>query len=127
MKKLLIVDDDRSLLSYLESELREVGFSVKSSDNGADAIVTAAEEEFDLILLDMLMPGLDGIQVVRVLRKISPHIPVIGLTGYVGRGYMSQAQSLGVSLLTKPIEIQTLISEIKETIKQAEEKNIQTS
>lgn len=116
MKKLLIVDDDNNLLGYLSEELTDAGFSVKTYDNGADAIVAAAEETFDLILLDMLMPGLDGIQVVRVLQKVAPKVPIIGLTGYVGRGYMSQAMGLGVSILTKPVEIPVLIKEINDTI-----------
>jgi two-component system, cell cycle response regulator CpdR len=116
MKKLLIVDDDNNLLNYLNEELSEAGYKVKTYDNGADAIVAAAEETFDLILLDMLMPGLDGIQVVRVLQKVAPKVPIIGLTGYVGRGYMSQAMGLGVSILTKPVEIPALVKEINETI-----------
>jgi two-component system, cell cycle response regulator CpdR len=116
MKKLLIVDDDNNLLNYLNEELTEAGYKVKTYDNGADAIVAAAEETFDLILLDMLMPGLDGIQVVRVLQKVAPKVPIIGLTGYVGRGYMTQAMGLGVSILTKPVEIPTLVKEINDTI-----------
>jgi len=116
MKKLLIVDDDNNLLNYLDEELTEAGYKVKTFDNGADAIVAAAEETFDLIILDMLMPGLDGIQVVRVLQKVAPKVPIIGLTGYVGRGYMSQALGLGVAILTKPVEIPTLVKEIDETI-----------
>jgi len=116
MKKLLIVDDDNNLLNYLDEELTEAGYKVKTFDNGADAIVAAAEETFDLIILDMLLPGLDGIQVVRVLQKVAPKVPIIGLTGYVGRGYMSQALGLGVAILTKPVEIPTLVKEIDETI-----------
>jgi|WetSurMetagenome_2_1015567.scaffolds.fasta_scaffold206978_2 DNA-binding response OmpR family regulator len=116
MKKILIVDDDVNLLNYLSEELTEAGFKVKTFDNGADAIVASAEQSFDLILLDMLMPGLDGIQVVRVLKKVAPNVPIIGLTGYVGRGYMSQAMGLGVQIMTKPIEIPTLLKEINLTI-----------
>ncbi|MBI9047233.1 MAG: response regulator [Anaerolineaceae bacterium] len=112
MTRILIVDDDTNLLNFLEEELIDAGFEVSTLDNGADAIVSAAENQFDLILLDMLMPGLDGIQVVRVLKKVSPGIPIIGLTGYVGRGYMSQAMSLGVSIMTKPVEISFLVEEI---------------
>lgn len=112
MQKILIVDDDTTLLDYLREELSELGFDVHTRDNGADAIVATAEQSYDIILLDMLMPGLDGIQVVRVLRKIAPKVPIIGLTGYVGRGYLSQALGLGVSIMTKPIEVSSLVKEI---------------
>jgi CheY-like chemotaxis protein len=116
MTKLLIVDDDTSLLSFLSEGLMNAGFEVKMLDNGADAIVMAIEEPFDLILLDMLMPGLDGVQVVKVLRKIIPHVPIIGLTGYVGIGYMAQATQLGVKILTKPIVFAELIKEINQAL-----------
>lgn len=112
MQKILIVDDDTTLLDYLREELSELGFDVHTRDNGADAIVATAEQSYDIILLDMLMPGLDGIQVVRVLRKIAPKVPIIGLTGYVGRGYLSQALGLGVSIMTKPVEVSSLVKEI---------------
>jgi CheY-like chemotaxis protein len=113
----LIIDDDTNLLNFLSEELTDASFSVKTIDNGADAIVLAAEQTFDVILLDMLMPGLDGIQVVRVLKKVAPKVPIIGLTGYVGRGYMSQAMDLGVTILTKPVVFADLTKEIDEAIK----------
>jgi CheY-like chemotaxis protein len=115
--KLLIADDDADLRDFLKEELTNVGFNVSTVGNGADAIVRAAEQSFDLILLDMLMPGLDGIQVIKVLRKIAPHVPIIGLTGYVGRGYMAQAMDLDVTTLTKPIVVTNLIEEINATLK----------
>jgi CheY-like chemotaxis protein len=116
MIKLLIVDDDHNLLSYLSEELIDAGFEVRSLDNGADAIVLVTEEKFDLILLDMLMPGLDGIQVVKVLRRIAPQIPIIGMTGYVGRGYMSQAAELKLQILNKPVVFTELIKTIKQAV-----------
>ncbi len=117
MPRLLIADDDADLRDFLKDELTSAGFSVFTVGNGADAIVKVAEQPFDLILLDMLMPGLDGVQVIKVLRKISPDVPIIGLTGYVGRGYMAQALDLDVTTLTKPIVIDNLIEEINATIK----------
>jgi CheY-like chemotaxis protein len=116
MAKLLIVDDDHNLLNLLCEELVNAGFEVTKLDNGGDAIVLAIEETFDLILLDMLMPGLDGVQVIKVLRKITPHVPIIGLTGYVGKGYISQAANLGVKILTKPVILKDLINEINQTL-----------
>ncbi|MBT3390737.1 MAG: response regulator, partial [Chloroflexi bacterium] len=82
--------------------------------NGADAIVAAAENPYDAIVLDMLMPGLDGIQVIRVLRKVIPGTPIIGLTGYVGRGYMAQASAFGVVCLSKPVVVVDLLRELSE-------------
>ena len=123
MAKLLVVDDDINLLKYISEGLTKAGFEVKTLDNGADAIVLAIEESFDLILLDMLMPGLNGIQVARVLRKIIPKTPIIGLTGYIGKGYISQASTLGVKILTKPVVFKELIKEVNLILEPLHEMN----
>lgn len=115
MHRLLIADDDVDLCEFLENELSQAGFIVTTIRNGADPIVSTAEHPFDLIILDMFMPGLDGIQAIRVLRKISPDVPIIGLTGYVGHGYMSQATDYG-GCLNKPVIMSELINEINETL-----------
>jgi CheY-like chemotaxis protein len=116
MKKILIAEDDLDLRGFLRDELSDAGFRVSAVANGAEAVVAAAEYSFDLILLDMFMPGMDGLQAIKVLRKLSPGTPIIGLTGYVGRGYMSQAASLGVTCLSKPVAISDLLSEINELL-----------
>ncbi|HEY9078402.1 MAG TPA: response regulator [Anaerolineaceae bacterium] len=116
MTRMLLADDDADLLEFLKEELIRAGFQVTSVTNGADAIIAAVEQNFDLILLDMMMPGLDGIKVIRVLQKVIPNVPIIGLTGYVGRGYMSQAMSLGVTILTKPIAIPDLLQEVNQVL-----------
>ena len=116
MPKLLVVDDESDVRNFLREELTREEFTVSTASNGADAIVAAAEQSYDAIILDMLMPGLDGIQVIRVLRKVIPGTPIIGLTGYVGRGYMAQASAFGVVCLSKPVVIADLLREIKEAL-----------
>ncbi|PWH18636.1 MAG: response regulator [Ardenticatenia bacterium] len=116
MPRILIAEDDPDVRSFLEDELTSAGFTVTAVDNGADAVVAAVEQPYDLYLLDMLMPGLDGIQTIRVLKKITPDVPIIGLTGYVGLGYMAQAAAYGVICLAKPVVIADLIREINEAI-----------
>ena len=116
MPKLLVVDDESYVRNFLREELSREGFTISTVSNGADAIVAAAEHPYDAIVLDMLMPGLDGIQVIRVLRKIIPGTPIIGLTGYVGRGYMAQASAFGVVCLSKPVVIVDLLRELSEAL-----------
>lgn len=119
MIKLLVCEDDRELNQFLREELTNAGFSVSSVNNGGDAIVQAVEQSPQLLLLDMLLPGMDGIQVIRVLRKVAPRLPIIGLTGYVGRGYMSQAAAYGVVCLSKPVQFDELVREIRETLRRS--------
>jgi two-component system nitrogen regulation response regulator NtrX len=119
MPKILIAEDDADVRLFLQEELTDAGFTVTGVGDGADAVVVAVEESFDLYLLDMLMPGLDGIQTIRVLKKVTPDVPIIGLTGYVGLGYMAQASAYGVICLPKPVVMADLIQEINEAIHSA--------
>jgi two-component system nitrogen regulation response regulator NtrX len=119
MPKILIAEDDADVRLFLQEELTEAGFTVTGVGDGADAVVVAVDESFDLYLLDMLMPGLDGIQTIRVLKKVTPDVPIIGLTGYVGLGYMAQASAYGVICLPKPVVMADLIQEINEAIHSA--------
>lgn len=113
MPKILIAEDEKDLRDFLQDELSDAGFIVAAVPNGADAVIAAVEERFDLALLDMLMPGMDGLQAIRVLRKVAPGMPILGLTGHVGRGYMAQAAALGVTCLSKPVIMAELIMEVK--------------
>lgn len=116
MHKLLVVEDEKDVREFLQDELSDAGFRVTAVKDGVDAIVAAAEQSFDLALLDMLMPGLDGIQTIKVLQKVAPTMPIIGLTGYVGRGYMAQASAYGVTCLSKPLDMDILLREVKEAL-----------
>ncbi len=116
MQKILVADDEPDLRHLLVDELTYAGFRVKSVSNGADAVVAAVEENFDLVLLDMMMPQMDGIHTIRVLRKVKPHLPILGLTGHVGRGYMAEAAAYGVICLGKPIDIPDLLKEIDDVL-----------
>lgn len=117
MIKVLLAEDEQDVRQFLKDELSDNGFKVAAVANGGDAVVAAVEDTYDLYLLDMMMPGLNGIQAIQVLRKITPNVPIIGLTGYVGRGYMSQASAYGVTCLSKPIDIDQLLKEINDTVK----------
>jgi two-component system nitrogen regulation response regulator NtrX len=116
MNKILLAEDEPDLRLFLHDELTDMNFKVTVVANGAEAILAAVEEPQDLYVLDMMMPGMDGIQTIRVLRKITPHVPILGLTGHVGQGYMSHASAYGVICLSKPIRIEDLVREINEAI-----------
>lgn len=116
MTKILLAEDDHDVRLFLHNELTDLDFKVTAVNNGAEAIVAAVDERYDLYLLDMMMPGLDGIQTIRVLRKVTPSVPILGLTGYVGQGYMSQASAYDVICLSKPIRVEELVREINEAV-----------
>lgn len=117
MIKILLAEDDPDVRSFLRDELSEHHFHVTAVSDGAEAVIAAIDESYDLYLLDMLMPGLDGIHTIQVLRKVTPDVPILGLTGYIGQGYMSHASAYNVTCLKKPIQMDDLIREIGEAIK----------
>ena len=113
MQKILLADDERDVRSLLQAELESAGYRVTAVATGAEAVIAAADGGFDLYLLDMMMPGMNGVQTIQVLRKITPKVPILGLTGYTGQGYMAQASAYNVTCLAKPIDINDLLGEIK--------------
>ncbi|HBM84170.1 MAG TPA: DNA-binding response regulator [Halieaceae bacterium] len=78
--KLLLVEDDQTTLAYLSKGLREQGYSTDEADNGVDALHLATTGEYDLIVLDRMLPKLDGLAVLSALRAANIHIPVIILS-----------------------------------------------
>ncbi|HEU4714963.1 MAG TPA: ATP-binding protein [Pyrinomonadaceae bacterium] len=107
----LIVDDSEDTIRMLEQLLRLAGANVRTANNGADALRLAAENEFDVILSDISMPGMDGFEFLQRLRRLEgrEHVPVVAITGF-GRSHdIERARTAGFySHLTKPLNIQAL-------------------
>ena len=78
-ERILVVDDEPSILELVAYNLRRAGFEVLTADNGEDGLRIAREEEIDLVILDVMLPGIDGFEVLRALRRHS-ELPVLLLT-----------------------------------------------
>ena len=81
-KNILVVDDDKSVRTTFSSVLRKEGYRVTAVENGYEAIKAIDEESFDLALVDLRMPGLDGIEVLEKIKSRRPQTRVIIFTGY---------------------------------------------
>lgn len=81
-KSILLVDDEAIIRHTLGRDLKEAGYDVKAVENGAQAVAALTETYYDLIVTDLLMEGLDGIQVLKETKKINPEICVMILTGF---------------------------------------------
>lgn len=111
--KILVVDDDPNIRSFLRQELEEAGYRVIETKDGAEAIAVARQARPDLILLDVLMPGISGLDVAAVLKNApgTREIPVVVLSIVEDRQGGRQA---GVDrYLTKPVDAETLMTEIR--------------
>ena len=72
-KKILIVEDDKDILFLIKMHLQDAGYSVETVTEGTTGLARSIRGNFDLVILDVMLPGLDGISICRELRKIYPH------------------------------------------------------
>jgi len=113
--KLLIVDDESRFLNAIATRLTKRGFEVATATNGPDAIALARDEKFDLALLDLKMPGMDGSEVLRVLKREHKFLEAIILTGHGSLESAVELTKLGAfGYLPKPYELDQLIETLKE-------------
>jgi two-component system, NtrC family, response regulator AtoC len=118
--KLLIAEDEMNLSYVLQKELARQGYVVTIANNGDDAIRCARQEEFHVALLDLMMPGANGIQVLRALSEQEPAPEVIIMTGHATVNTALEAMKLGAyDYLTKPCSL----GELTEVVRKAHEKN----
>ena len=112
MAKILVVDDSPTVLQMVSSALREHGYEVITAVNGEEGLRKAVDERPHLVLLDVMMPGLNGYEVIRKLRQISP-VPVIMVTAkeekYLG-GLFSLERISG--WVEKPFEMTNLLQKV---------------
>ncbi len=81
-KKILVVDDEESIHLLYREELEDEGYQVISAMNGEDALKLFESEQPDLVILDINMPGMDGIEVLRQMKQLKPNVPVILSSAY---------------------------------------------
>lgn len=114
---ILIVEDEDKLARFVELELRHEGYEISKAANGRDALSIAMSGNFDLILLDIMLPGLNGLEVLRRLQKEKP-TPVILLTAR--DAVMDKVAGLdagAVDYITKPFAIEELLARIRVALK----------
>jgi len=80
--KILIVDDEKNILKLYQAELEDEGYTVVTANSGREALDIFEKEDPDIVTLDVLMPDIDGIQVLRQIKEKRPELPVIMLTAY---------------------------------------------
>ncbi|MBZ0157415.1 MAG: response regulator [Alphaproteobacteria bacterium] len=80
--KILVVDDEKNILKLYQAELEDEGYTVVTANSGREALEVFEKENPDIVTLDILMPDMDGIQVLRQMKERKPAIPIIMLTAY---------------------------------------------
>jgi len=112
--KILVVEDDRNFGRVLTAELRDSGYDVELALDGVEGVLKFIDGRHDFVLLDVKMPRLDGINALRIVKKLAPEVPAITYSGNAGSGEMADAVRAGaIRCLTKPFEIAQLKAELK--------------
>ncbi|MEY2977295.1 MAG: response regulator [Prochlorotrichaceae cyanobacterium] len=118
--RILVVEDDLDMTRYIRYVLRKGGFQVTCLNNGQVALKLAQTEDFDLVLLDILLPGMTGLMLLKALRESHSYrnIPIIMLTGLGSVEHLEEAFAAGASdYLTKPFNDRELLARIKRLMK----------
>jgi len=112
--KILVVEDEQKLAGFIHQGLQQAGYLVQISNNGSEALNKVASETFDLILLDLMLPGMTGIEVLKNMRAFNISSPVIILSALSGTSQVVEALDLGaVDYIKKPFEWDELLARIR--------------
>jgi two-component system OmpR family response regulator len=126
-RRVLVAEDDASTADYIAKGLREEGFTVEHVGDGRDALYLASSSEFDVIVMDRMMPGLDGLSVVKALRAAAVTTPILILSAI--RHIDERVKGLqagGDDYLTKPFGFSELHARIESLIRRRTEKAVET-
>jgi two-component system response regulator (stage 0 sporulation protein F) len=116
---ILLVDDDQQVRATIGRGLTELGYAVREAESGRAAIEAVRDEIPHLVILDYMMPGLDGAETAREIAAIAPDLPIIFSTGHAALRAMRNAAGEGMPVLEKPFSLAELDDLIKETLAEA--------
>lgn len=112
--RILVVEDDKKVASFLEKGLREEGYSVDVAHNGADGLLNAHVHDYDLLVLDVMLPGKTGLEIVRSLRSRESSVPVLLLTARSDQSDIVLGLDAGADdYLTKPFGFDELVARVR--------------
>ena len=118
--KVLVVDDQIGMLETFTDILEDEGFNVVTADDGFAAIERVKEQSFDIIFMDIKMPGINGVQTFREIKKINPKIAVVMMTAYSVEDLIEEAIAEGAyTVVYKPFDINNVIQTIEKVLETA--------
>ena len=113
MIKILLAEDDESMRVYLTRALERVGYSVTAVDRGTAALPLLEREPFDLLLTDIVMPEMDGIELAQKAAQVAPDIRVMFITGFAAVALKAGRKTPDAKVLSKPFHLKDLVAEVE--------------
>ncbi len=116
--KILLVEDEETLAVGLKFNLVEEGYLVKWAKDGREAVSLFKSENFDMIILDIMLPYINGFEIAEIVRKANPQMPILMLTARTSKGDMVKGLELGADdYITKPFHLKELLLRVKGMLK----------
>ena len=113
-EKVLFIDDEKDFLDIIAERIRVRGMDVSTVTSVEDALNMVEEESFDVVIMDFMMPGMNGFQTLKAIKEKKPGVKIILLTGYVPDDKRIEAKALGaLDVIEKPPDLKDLIEKIK--------------
>jgi len=111
--RILVVDDEPEVVAILTKSFSDAGYTVDAAAHGGDALIAVSQYQPDVVVLDILMEGLDGVQVLERIRSLDPSIRVIMITGSTDATLKPTAMSMGAfAYMSKPVSLGHLLEAV---------------
>ena len=112
---ILVIDDDNDVRAMIVRALQELGYRVAEAPDGPSALALIDAQKFSLVVLDYMMPGMDGTETAREIAAIDPDVPIVFSTGHSALRALRNSAGEGAAVLEKPFTLAELDALIKET------------
>ncbi len=114
LRRILLAEDDESMRGFLDRALTRAGYEVVSFNNGVDALERLTEEPFTLLLTDIVMPRMDGIELARRASELDPDLKIMFITGFAAVTLNNSSEAPNdARVLSKPFHLKDLVNEVE--------------
>jgi two-component system cell cycle response regulator CpdR len=113
MIRILLAEDDEAMRTYLARALQNAGYDVSAVDRGTAALALLEREQFDLLLSDIVMPEMDGIELAQRCNEVSPSTKVMFITGFAAVTLRASREAPQARVLSKPFHLRDLVMEVQ--------------
>ncbi|SMQ57918.1 two-component system, cell cycle response regulator CpdR [Altererythrobacter xiamenensis] len=122
--RILLAEDEEAMRAYLERALTKAGYEVVAVDRGTEAVPLLESSHFDLLLSDIVMPEMDGIELAQVCAEVSPRTKVMFITGFAAVTLRASREQPQAKVLSKPFHLRDLVLEVERVFEEQQEASL---